>query len=145
MSKRETAIIAGTGYWVKLREPDEMSKKYQMDICNLDSDTKEKLESKGVVVKNKQDDRGDFVTARSKFNVPAINKDNEPIDVDTAIGNGSDVKVKIGFNSDHPMVSQYGTSMYLNKVKVLNLVEYLPDNDFEEGVSESWDDEDIPV
>ena len=127
---RETAVIQGKAYWAKLSTPDSMSDKYQIDVCNLSDDTINNLKKHGVVPKNKDDERGTFITARSKFDVPVINSDKEDMN-GNLIGNGSDVKVKIGFNKDHPMVSQYGTSMYVNKVMVTNLVAYEEDTDFD--------------
>ena len=127
---RETAVIQGKAYWAKLSTPDSMSDKYQIDVCNLSDDTLDNLKKHGVIPKNRDDERGTFITARSKFDVPVINSDKEGMN-GTLIGNGSDVKVKIGFNKDHPMVSQYGTSMYLNKVMVTNLVAYERDTDFD--------------
>ena len=127
---RETAVIQGKAYWAKLSIPDSMSEKYQIDVCNLSDDTINNLKKHGVVPKNKDDERGTFITARSKFDVPVINSDKEDMN-GNLIGNGSDVKVKIGFNKDHPMVSQYGTSMYVNKVMVTNLVAYEEDTDFD--------------
>ena len=127
---RETAVIQGKAYWAKLNTPDEMSGKYQIDVCNLSDVAIASLEKHGVVPKNKDDERGTFITARSKFDVPVINSDKEGMN-GTLIGNGSDVKVKISFNKDHQMVSQYGTSMYVNKVMVTNLVAYEEDTDFD--------------
>ena len=127
---RETAVVQGKAYWAKLNTPDQMSEKYQMDICNLSDIAIASLKKHGVIPKNKDDERGEFITARSKFDVPVVNSDKEDMN-GTLIGNGSDVKVKIGFNKDHPMVSQYGTSMYLNKVMVTNLVAYQKDTDFD--------------
>ena len=127
---RETTVIQGKAYWAKLSTPDSMSDKYQIDVCNLSDDTLDNLKKHGVIPKNRDDERGTFITARSKFDVPVINGDKEGMN-GTLIGNGSDVKVKIGFNKDHPMVSQYGTSMYLNKVMVTNLVAYERDTDFD--------------
>ena len=127
---RETAVIQGKAYWAKLSTPDQMSEKYQMDVCNLSDITIASLKKHGVKPKNRDDERGEFITARSKFDVPVINSDKEGMN-GTLIGNGSDVKVKISFNKDHQMVSQYGTSMYLNKVMVTNLVDYQKDTDFD--------------
>ena len=133
---RETAIVQGKAYWAKLNTPDEMSGKYQIDVCNLSDADITSLEKHGVQPKSRDDERGTFITARSKFDVPVISSDKEGMN-GTLIGNGSDVKVKIGFNKDHPMVSQYGTSMYLNKVMVTNLVAYEKDTDFDEEGDEA--------
>ena len=133
---RETAVVQGKAYWAKLNTPDEMSGKYQIDVCNLSDADITSLEKHGVQPKSRDDERGTFITARSKFDVPVISSDKEGMN-GTLIGNGSDVKVKIGFNKDHPMVSQYGTSMYLNKVMVTNLVAYEKDTDFDEEGDEA--------
>ena len=127
---RETMVFQGKAYWAKLSTPDKMSEKYQMDVCNLSEDTLDNLKKHGVLTKNRDDERGEFITARSKFDVPVISGNKEDMN-GILIGNGSDVKVKVGFNKDHPMVSQYGTSMYLNKVMVTNLVSYEADTDFD--------------
>ena len=127
---RETMVFQGKAYWAKLSTPDKLSERYQMDVCNLSDDTITNLKKHGVVPKNRDDERGEFITARSKFDVPVINNDKEGMN-GTLIGNGSDVKVKVGFNKDHQMVSQYGTSMYLNKVMVTNLVAYEANTDFD--------------
>ena len=133
---KQTVVVKGKAYWTKLNVKDEMSGKYQMDIGNLSDEAVKALESHGVQPKNKEDEREWFVTARTKYTVPVINSDKEEMN-GTLIGNGSEVKVKIGFNKDHPMVSQYGTSMYLNKVMVTNLVTYERDTDFDEEGDEA--------
>lgn len=142
---RETTMLAGKAYWTKLNTPDKMSEKYQMDICNLSEETLQKLKKHGVKPKNKEDDREWFITAKSKFEVPIINHDKEGMN-GTLIGNGSAVKVKITFNKDHPLISELGTSMYLNKVMVTNLIPYGNDDDFDdvEGVNEGVEGDEVP-
>ena len=132
--KADSYIIQGKAYWTKLKARDEYSDKYQLDVGNLSQQSKKTLLDLGVRLKDKQDDRGAFVTPRSKFEVTAMDADKTPIDVQTTlIGNGSDVRVRVVPNADHPMADQYGTSLYLNKVQVLSLVEYFGgDDDFDE-------------
>ena len=100
----------------------------------MSQQSKKTLLEKGVKLKDKHDDRGEFVTPKSKFEVPALDADKTRIDVQTTlIGNGSDVRVRVVPNAHHPMVEQYGTSLYLNKVQVLTLVEYSSgDDDFDD-------------
>ena len=133
-TKVDSFIIQGKAYWTKLKVPDEYSDKYQLDVGNLSQQSKKTLLDMGVKLKDKQDDRGEFVTPKSKFEVTAMDADKAPIDVQTTlIGNGSDVRVRVVPNASHPMVDQYGTSLYLNKVQVLTLVEYAGgDSDFDE-------------
>ena len=128
-AQKETAIIDGKAYWSKLDRKDEFSDKYQMDIGDLSDKSRELLTSNGVRFKNKNDDRGEFVTARTRYNVPVMNSDKEPMDSSTLIGNGSEVRVKVAFNKTHAFVDKYGTSLYLNKVQVIDLVEYGKNDD----------------
>ena len=128
--QREAAIISGKAFWSKLDRKDGFSDKYQMDIGDLSEESKELLTTNGVIFKNKNDDRGEFVTARTRYDVPVMNSDKEPMERSTLIGNGSEVRVKVAFNKNHAFVDKYGTSLYLNKVQVINLVEYGNDDDF---------------
>ena len=50
------------------------------------------------------------------------------MDATTLIGNGSDVRVKVAFNKDHAFSDKYGTALYLNKVQVIELVQYGKDD-----------------
>jgi len=135
-AQRETAVIEGTAYWSKLNQKDEYSNKYQMDIGNLSEETKELLKENGVKLKNKDDDRGEFITARSKFTVQVMDSDKKPFDNETLIGNGSIVKARIAFNKTHPMVEKFGTSLYLNKVQITDLVKYgNEDSDFDDELA----------
>tara|TARA_R110001592_G_scaffold10524_5_gene54450 strand:- start:7 stop:426 length:420 start_codon:yes stop_codon:yes gene_type:complete len=133
-AQKETAIISGKAFWTKLNRKDEYSDKYQLDVGDLSEKSKEVLTSHGVKLKNKNDDRGEFITARTQYLVPVMDSDKKVIDKDTLIGNGSSVRVKVDFNKTHPFVEKYGTSMYLKKVQVTELVEY--------GSKDGFDDDD---
>jgi len=133
--QKETAIISGKAFWTKLNRKDEYSDKYQLDVGDLSDKSKEVLTSHGVKLKNKNDDRGEFITARTQYLIPVIDSDKKIIDRDTLIGNGSSVRVKVDFNKNHPFAEKYGTSMYLKKVQVTELVEY--------GRDEFDDDDDM--
>jgi hypothetical protein len=132
--QKETAIISGKAFWTKFNRKDEYSDKYQLDVGDLSDKSKEVLASHGVRLKNKEDDRGEFVTARTRYVVSVIDSDKKTIDQDTLIGNGSSVKVKVAFNKTHPFVEKYGTSLYLNKVQVTELVEYGRKDEFDDDV-----------
>jgi hypothetical protein len=101
-----------------------------MDIGNMDDETVTLLESKGVRMKTKENhpSNGQFVVARTKKPFKVMDRERNPIDVqETRIGNGSEVKVKVAFNDNHPLVDQHGTSLYLETIQVLDLVEYFSD------------------
>ena len=133
---RETAVISGKAFWTKLNRRDEYSDKYQMDIGELSEKSKDVLSSHGVNLKNKEDDRGEYVTARSKYIVPIIDSDKRQVDLETLIGNGSEVKAKVAFNKTHGFVDKNGTSLYLNKVQVVSLIEFRQDTDFDDDDDE---------
>jgi len=56
-------------YWAFLNEPNQLSEKYQVDLCNLSKEAVKKLMEIGIDVKNdvKKPDQGFFVTAKSKL------------------------------------------------------------------------------
>jgi|TARA_R100001530_G_scaffold661_2_gene1117 hypothetical protein len=133
----DKAVVKGTAYWPHLFTVDQYSKKYQIDIGKLDTDSVDLLESKGVILKNKDGHPSDgpFIVAKTTRPVKVMDRERNLIDVSRInVGNGSEVKIKVAFNDDHPFVDKYGTSLYLEAVQVLNLVEYNSDpvdNDFD--------------
>jgi hypothetical protein len=76
--------------WAFLDTPNQLSGKYQVDLCNLTKSAVSALEEMGVNVRSKSDqpEKGFFVTAKS-LNVPirAVDVEGNPITV--KVGNGS--------------------------------------------------------
>ena len=65
----QRVIIKGEAMWQSLFELNEMSNRYQIDICNLDKDAIKALKSIDVEVKKgegEKADKGHFVTAKTK-------------------------------------------------------------------------------
>ncbi len=65
----QRVIIKGEAMWQNLFELNEMSNRYQIDICNLDKDAIKALKSIDVEVKKgegEKADKGYFVTAKTK-------------------------------------------------------------------------------
>lgn len=92
--RTQIALKDVTLYWANLRQRNDMSGKYQVDLCNLNEKQKEALEDAGISVRNKGDDRGDFVTAKSKnFEIIAFDKDGLEISENVLIGNGTKANV----------------------------------------------------
>lgn len=74
--------------WASTQERNIKSGKYQVDLCNLSKNAIEALEDMGINVRNKQDDKGFFVTAKSaNYPIPVVDENGAPISV--KIGNGS--------------------------------------------------------
>ena len=126
-------IISGTAYWAHVLTPNtkfNADGEWSIEICNLDATNKKIAEGDGLSIKNKSDDRGDFVTlkqyARTKDGTPRAMpvKDSlrNPFPTDKRIGNGSKVNASY-FPKEY---SAYGGGVkgYLLGVQVVDLVEY---------------------
>jgi|TARA_R110000787_G_scaffold240714_2_gene346895 hypothetical protein len=120
-------IVRGTAQWASVFDVNEMSGKYQVDICNLDKDTVKDLEKRGLTVKKGQDNKkeyGSYITAKSSKYAPKV-LDNmaQPMDGSVLIGNGSKIKASINPYS-WTFKGKSGISAALNKMMVLKLVAY---------------------
>ena len=133
------SIISGDAYWAHVITPNTKFNpdgEWSIEVCNLDDTNKKIAKSDGLTIKNKGDERGDFVTlkqyARTKDGTfrPMSVKDAQRnlFPNDKRVGNGSKINA-----SYYPKVyTQYGGGVkgYLQGVQVVNLVEYNTD-DFE--------------
>lgn len=140
MSKNFT--MTGTVYWEKLRgEPqpsyDEAKNEWSIDITP-DARGGDLLKRIGLAgkLRNKDDDRGDFITFRrpelkkdgtANGHVEIVDEAGEPWPEDVLIGNGSQVKVKFGV-LDLPAKGKFKAFIkpILYKVTVTKLVEFKP-------------------
>jgi hypothetical protein len=77
-------------FWAFLNEPNKMSEKYQVDLCNLSKEAVKKLTDIGVEVKNddKKSDQGFYVTAKSKM-YPILAVDTDGRKIVEKVANGS--------------------------------------------------------
>ena len=58
-TKYDPIMLTGKVYWASVVEPNTTYEPaWQVDICIEDAETKAKLESIGLPIKNKGDDRG---------------------------------------------------------------------------------------
>ena len=148
-------IISGTAYWAAVVSPNTTFDPHcwEINVCNLSDETRAMVEEDGLAIKNKGDERGDFVTVKRKLlrkdggtnDAPkVVDADNSPMH-NTLIGNGSLVNVKY-----RPYAWSYsnrnGVSADLMAVQVVDLVEYMADGDFDavEGGYTSSEGSDIP-
>ena len=110
--------------WAFLDTPNQMSGKYQVDLCNLSKNAIKALEEVGVNVRNK-DDKGFFVTAKSKnYAISAVDQEGNPISA--KVGNGSR---GIALIKTYPynMNGKKGVGVGINKLVITKLVEYNPE------------------
>ena len=148
------SIISGEAYWAHIIVPNtkfNTDGEWSIEVCNLDETNRKIAEADGLTIKNKEDERGDFVTlkqySRNKdgsFRDMSV-KDSErnPFPSNKRVGNGSTVNA-----SYYPKeYTQYGGGVkgYLNGVQVVDLIEYSSDDfDVVPGGYVNQDGNDIP-
>jgi hypothetical protein len=121
--------------WCFHNKPNEMSGKYQMDLCNLSENAVDAIKSLGLEVRTRQDkpEKGFFITAKS--NNPISVFDAKGVDLsNVAIGNGSKVVVVLS-SYDWTWKNKKGRSASIKKLVVEELQAY-------DG-GESEDDDDV--
>lgn len=76
--------------WAFLDQPNKLSGKYQVDLCNLTKGAVSALEAMGISVHSKTDkpEKGHYVTAKS-FNYPILAVDQDGNQISAKVGNGS--------------------------------------------------------
>ena len=120
--------------WAYLDKPNDMSGKYQVDLCNLSDSAVGALEGMGVTVRQKED-KGYFITCKSTNPIRAYDRDGDVIE-GISIGNGSKAVAMIG-TYNWTFKNKEGTSPSLKKLVVDELVAYEGD-----PVTEQMDDDD---
>jgi hypothetical protein len=160
--KRSVNVISGTAYWASIVAPNttfDSDGVWSIDVCNLDKENLAIVKEDGLDVKNKGDERGDFVTIKRKVRNQKTGELNRaPTLVDaqkrtmmgTAVGNGSTVNVRY---RAYPWEfgGRKGISGHLLGVQVMDLVPYASEADGEDfevvadGFSAEDSDEDITL
>ena len=121
MNDKTPIMINADLFWANLAQVNEMSGKYQVDLSNLSDSAVEALEERGITVSNKQDERGNFVTAKSKNPIRAYNTPGDELAV--MVGNGSKAKVGVSYY-DWEFKGKKGRSVSIIKLIITDLEEY---------------------
>ena len=143
-------VISGTAYWAKVHQPhfDQYNEQgiFSIDVT-VDAKTKKQLQDLGLGprIKNKGDERNDFVTIKRKYtrkdgtknSAPrVVDSKKTPISPDDLIGNGS--KVNVAFDTyDYNVGGNQGVGSSLKAVQVIKLIEYSPSESLDEFSEES--------
>ena len=149
----ERVIVKGVAQWANLFEPNRLSQKYQIDICQLDKTSIKKLKDKGLEIRegtgNKKN-KGSFIVAKTK-NLPNVTDAAKNAWPSTLrIGNGSKIKCSVSpFNYNNEFGA--GVGVALNSVMVIDFKEANMDGDgdldAEEGgfvLGDLHEDDDVP-
>lgn len=81
--------LRATINWAYLTQPNDLSDKYQVDLCELSDKAVAALEEMGIEVRAKED-RGHYVTCKSTRPIFAFDKDTGDDISGLGIGNGSE-------------------------------------------------------
>lgn len=112
-------------FWPQLYERNKLSGKYQVDLANLTDDQISKIEETGVNVRNKDDERGNFVTCKSSnYEITPYDKNGEVIPATIKVGNNSRANLMVKPYSWKSPTGQSGISLGIVKLVVTDLVKY---------------------
>lgn len=113
--------------WAFLDTPNQLSGKYQVDLCNLSKEAIQSLESMGVNVRKKseQPEKGFFITAKS-VNYPIKTEDQQGNPITAKVGNGSR-GIALLKPYEYTYQKKKGVGVGINKLIVTELVEYTGD------------------
>ena len=127
-------IISGTAYWASVVAPNttfDSDGVWEVNVCNLDDEAKATLEADGIAIRNKCDEKGDYVQIKRKVRrndggvntaPKVVDSNNSPMH-NTLIGNGSLVNVKYRAY-DWKFGNKTGVGADLVALQVVDLVEY---------------------
>ena len=119
MSK--TVTIKATIMWAQLEIPNDMSGKYQVDLCFLSDAAATALDGLGINVRE-SDEKGSFITCKSKYPIWAKGVDGEDLR-GVKVGNGSKAVAKIGA-FDWTFKGKSGVSPSLDALTITELEVY---------------------
>jgi hypothetical protein len=135
MTDMKPFVINAVAYWASLKDTNRMSGKYQIDLSGLSPEAVELLKSRGMKPRNKDDDRGSFITAKS--NSPIRYYDTDGNEMSAAVGNGSKVKVVLGHYDWTSPNGAKGRSPSILKLVVTDLIEYVSETSSDYDLAEA--------
>lgn len=121
--------------WAFLDKPNDMSGKYQVDLCQLTDAACKGLESLGLEVKNKEG-KGNYITCKSQRPIFAYDDGGTQLD-GKIVGNGSQAACLIT-TYDWTFKNKKGKGASLKKLVITDLKEYVT-----EGGGDDFDEDDI--
>ena len=107
--------------WAYLNKPNELSGKYQVDLCNLSDKAAKALEEMGLEIKQKEG-KGNYITCKSTRPIVAFDDGGSAID-GGILGNGSKAVALVGSYA-WAYQRKKGVSPALRKLVITELVQY---------------------
>jgi hypothetical protein len=133
MSEAQSVKIKADVMWAQLDKVNEMSGKFQLNLCNLSEAAVVALEEMGITVADKEG-QGRCITCKSANPIKAFDNDGVEL-AGVKIGNGSKAKAIIT-SYEWKYKNKKGVSPSLKKLVITDLVEY-------GGGSADLDDEEV--
>lgn len=135
MSDLKPVKISGELFWTKWMAEfnkafNEDNNKYECTIGNISDADVAKLVSLGIRVKFKEA-MGNYIVGKSQYLFKPIGKDQAEIPVDV-LGNGSKCEALVS-SYKHKMSAKYGNAPSIQKLKVTEIVTYVPETTAEEA------------
>ena len=132
------SVIQGKAYWASVMRPNttfDSDGVWTVDV-SLDAKNKKIAEGDKLTIKNKGDDRGDYVTVRrnvrrkdGSFNkAPQVMDSQKRVMKETLIGNASEISV-LYTTYDWEFKGRSGTNADLRAIQIKNLVPYQNDTE----------------
>ncbi len=137
--------IAANIEWAFLNKINEMSGKYQIDLCNLSPQAVKALAAMGINALNRDDkaDKGYYITCKSVRPIMAYDETGTIIPEDVLVGNGSKATCVVGYY-EWRFKNKKGKSPSLIKLIITDLKTYDDGGDTVEidgdGFNDSLDD-----
>ena len=127
MSEVKQVIVEGILEWAHLAKANEMSGKYQVDVCQLDKKAVKALEAAGLVVQDGaakgKENKGQYVTPKATRPVTVVDSKKNTFSDLEAIGNGTRAKVAIRA-FPYNFKGKEGVGAGLQAIQILELKEY---------------------
>lgn len=122
----EHVTIKATIYWAQLNRQNDLSNKYQVDLCQLSDGAVEALENFGLTIHNNGDERANFITCKSTRPIRAYDNNGSIMDEAVMVGNGSKALAIVGF-FEWTFKNKKGRSPNLGRLKITDLVAFEAD------------------
>ena len=120
--------------WSNLYNINEMSGKYQVDLCNLSTKAVEALAKEGIEAKESgksDDERGVYITCKSTYPIATFDADGDEISSALKVGNGTTAEATIKPYA-WDFKGKKGVSATISHLKITKLIEYNSGEDSEE-------------
>lgn len=137
MSEVKQVVVDGTLEWAHLTpgKPNEMSGKYQVDVCNLDAKNVKLLKGVGLIVQDGKDrdkaEKGMYITPKATRPITIVDSKRNPFQGEDRIGNGTKARVAVRA-FPYNFKGKEGIGAGLQALQILELQEYNPTSMFTE-------------